>query len=96
MTRRHWLFMVGAAAMWGASYLFIKVALRDFSEGAIVCVRTPLGAAVLIALAAHWGALRPLREVAPASDLAGARIIGTGDSAAVASQAVARYDSLCR
>jgi drug/metabolite transporter (DMT)-like permease len=61
MTRRHWLFMGGAAAMWGASYLFIKVALRDFSEGTIVCVRTALGAAVLLALAAHWGALAPLR-----------------------------------
>ena len=61
MTRRHWLFMGGAAAMWGASYLFIKVALRDFSEGTIVCVRTALGAAVLLALAVHWDALRPLR-----------------------------------
>lgn len=61
LTRRHWLFMGGAAAMWGASYLFIKLALRDFSAGTIVCVRTALGAAVLLALAAHWGALRPLR-----------------------------------
>jgi drug/metabolite transporter (DMT)-like permease len=61
MTRRHLIFMGGAAAMWGASYLFIKVALRDFSEGSIVCVRTALGAAVLLAIAAHWDALRPLR-----------------------------------
>ncbi len=61
LTRRHWLFMGGAAAMWGASYLFIKVALRDFGEGTIVCVRTALGAAVLLALAARWDALRPLR-----------------------------------
>ncbi|MGZ6641374.1 MAG: DMT family transporter [Solirubrobacteraceae bacterium] len=61
MTRRHWLFMGGAAAMWGASYLFIKVALRDFSEGSIVCIRTALGAAVLLTLAARWDALAPLR-----------------------------------
>jgi drug/metabolite transporter (DMT)-like permease len=61
MTRRHWLMMGGAAAVWGASYMFIKLALDDFSEGAIVCVRTGLGAAVLLALAARWGALAPLR-----------------------------------
>jgi drug/metabolite transporter (DMT)-like permease len=61
MTRRSWLMMVGAAAVWGASYMFIKVALDDFSEGAIVCIRTALGAAVLLALAARWNALAPLR-----------------------------------
>jgi drug/metabolite transporter (DMT)-like permease len=53
--------MVGAAAVWGASYMFIKVALDDFSEGAIVCIRTALGAAVLLTLAVRWGALAPLR-----------------------------------
>jgi drug/metabolite transporter (DMT)-like permease len=61
MTRRSWLMMIGAAAVWGASYMFIKVALDDFSEGAIVCIRTALGAAVLLALAARWKALAPLR-----------------------------------
>jgi drug/metabolite transporter (DMT)-like permease len=61
MTRRSWLMMGGAASVWGASYMFIKVALDDFSEGAIVCIRTALGAAVLLALAHRWGALAPLR-----------------------------------
>ena len=61
MTRRTWLMMGGAAAVWGASYMFIKVALEDFSEGTIVCLRTALGAAVLLALAQRWGALAPLR-----------------------------------
>ena len=61
MTRRSWLMMGGAAAVWGASYMFIKVALEDFSEGTIVCLRTALGAAVLLALAQRWGALAPLR-----------------------------------
>ncbi len=55
--------MGGAAAVWGASYMFIKLALDDFSEGAIVCIRTALGAAVLLALAARWNALAPLRGV---------------------------------
>ena len=62
MTRRSWLMMGGAAAVWGASYMFIKVALDDFSEGAIVCIRTALGAVVLLTLARRWDALAPLRE----------------------------------
>jgi drug/metabolite transporter (DMT)-like permease len=53
--------MGGGAAVWGASYMFIKVALDDFSEGAIVCIRTALGAVVLLALARRWNALAPLR-----------------------------------
>ena len=61
MTRRTWLMMGGAAAVWGASYMFIKVALDDFSEGTIVCLRTALGVGVLLALARRWGALAPLR-----------------------------------
>jgi drug/metabolite transporter (DMT)-like permease len=61
MTRRSWLMMGGAAAVWGASYMFIKVALDDFSEGAIVCIRTALGAVVLLWLARRWDALAPLR-----------------------------------
>jgi drug/metabolite transporter (DMT)-like permease len=61
VTRRTWLMMIGAAAVWGASYMFIKLALDDFSEGAIVCIRTGLGAAVLLTLAARWDALGPLR-----------------------------------
>ncbi len=50
--------MGAAAALWGASYLFIKVALDDLSEGGI---RTALGAAVLLALARRRGALDALR-----------------------------------
>jgi drug/metabolite transporter (DMT)-like permease len=61
MTRRTWMLMGGAAAVWGASYMFIKLALDDFSEGAIVCIRTALGAAVLLTLAKRWGALGALR-----------------------------------
>src|SRR5215210_681611 len=61
MTRRAWLMMAGVAAVWGASYMFIKVALDDLSEGAIVCIRVALGAAVLLPLAARVGALGSLR-----------------------------------
>jgi drug/metabolite transporter (DMT)-like permease len=55
--------MAVAAALWGASYMFIKVALDDdVSEGAIIFIRTALGAAVLVPLAVRAGALRPLLE----------------------------------
>jgi len=55
--------MALAAALWGASYMFIKVALDDgVSEGAIIFIRTLLGAAVLVPLALRAGALQPLLE----------------------------------
>src|SRR3954452_21785553 len=61
MTRRSWLMLIATAAVWGSSYLFIKVALGDFSEGSIVCLRTALGAALLLAFAARRGALGDVR-----------------------------------
>jgi len=49
------------AAFWGASYLFIKVALEDgMPPFAIVCARTGLAALVLLPVAARMGALRGL------------------------------------
>src|SRR5919109_1035835 len=61
MTRRSWLMLVATAAVWGSSYMFIKVALDDFSEGAIVCLRTALGAALLLSYAAARGVLGHIR-----------------------------------
>ena len=50
------------SAFWGASYLFIKVALEDvFSPWAIVSIRTALAAAVLVPLAVRMGVLGSLR-----------------------------------
>src|SRR3954465_4750257 len=50
------------AALWGASYLFIKVALDDLSPVALVFVRTALGALVLAPVALHRGAFAPARR----------------------------------
>ena len=61
MARRSWILLAATAALWGASYLFIKVALDELSEGAIVFVRVFLGAAVLVPLAARAGALGSTR-----------------------------------
>jgi drug/metabolite transporter (DMT)-like permease len=62
VSRRAWLLMAGIAALWGSSYMFIKLALDDgLSAGAIVCIRTALGAAVLLPWALRAGALSALR-----------------------------------
>ena len=53
--------LVANAAVWGSSYMFIKVALGDFSEGAIVCLRTALGALLLLSFAASRGVLGDIR-----------------------------------
>src|SRR3954453_17571729 len=61
MNRRSWLMLIATAAVWGSSFMFIKVALDDFSEGGIVCLRTALGALLLLSFAAHRGVLSDLR-----------------------------------
>jgi len=50
------------AALWGASYLFIKIALGDLSPVAIVFARTALGAVVLTPVALRRGAFAIARR----------------------------------
>ena len=57
MDRRSWLLLLLLASLWGASYLFIKVALEDLSPAMIVFLRTALAALVLLPLAAQRDAL---------------------------------------
>jgi drug/metabolite transporter (DMT)-like permease len=62
MSRRSVALLLTLSAFWGASYLFIKVALEDvFSPWAIVSIRTALAAAVLVPLALRMGVLGSLR-----------------------------------
>ena len=62
MTRRSWLLMGLLAALWGASYLFIKVALDDGLDPIfIVFARIALGAAVLVPIAIRQGAMGAIR-----------------------------------
>ncbi len=49
------------AALWGASYMFIKVALDDVSPTFLVFVRIALGALVLAPVALHQRALATVR-----------------------------------
>jgi drug/metabolite transporter (DMT)-like permease len=63
VSRRSWVLFLSLAALWGASYLFIKVALEDeLSPPFIVFARTLLAALVLLPAAAYMGALRGVRE----------------------------------
>jgi drug/metabolite transporter (DMT)-like permease len=55
--RRAWVLIGVLAALWGASYMFIKVGLDDLSPTWLVFVRTALAAVVLVPLAASRGAL---------------------------------------
>lgn len=62
MTRRAWAELIGLAAIWGSSYLFISLTLRGFGPFALVFLRVGLAAAVLApvlirkrqALAGRW------------------------------------------
>jgi drug/metabolite transporter (DMT)-like permease len=65
VTRRAWIQMSALAALWGASYMFIKVALDDVSPIIVVWVRLVLAALVLLPIAYRRGALRSLRPHLP-------------------------------
>lgn len=62
---RGWLLYAAMAVLWGIPYLFIKEAVDSFSPAAVVAGRTLLGAAILLPIALHRGALRPALRVWP-------------------------------
>jgi drug/metabolite transporter (DMT)-like permease len=62
MDRRSWSMLLVLGAIWGASYMFIKIGVRDMSPAMVACVRIALAAAVLIPVAAASGALRGLTD----------------------------------
>lgn len=61
MDRRSWAALLLIAAIWGASYLFIKISLRDFDPVVVSWGRVALGVGVLLPFAYAAGALRGLR-----------------------------------
>jgi drug/metabolite transporter (DMT)-like permease len=61
VSRRSWVLITLLASLWGASYLFIEIGLRDLSPEMVVFARTALAAVVLFPLAIHRGALEGLR-----------------------------------
>jgi drug/metabolite transporter (DMT)-like permease len=61
--RGAWVLLGVLAALWGASYMFIKIGLDGgLSAAAVVFVRTALAALVLVPVALHRDALGALRD----------------------------------
>src|SRR5256885_12923456 len=65
VNRRAWVQMSALAGLWGASYMFIKVAIDDVSPIIVVWVRLVLAAMVLLPIAHRRGALGALRPHIP-------------------------------
>ena len=62
--RRYWTLLLTLAAVWGASYLFIKVAVDEIAPAPMMAFRTLLAAAVLIAyVVSRFGRERAAREL---------------------------------
>ncbi|MCD6014080.1 MAG: family transporter [Solirubrobacterales bacterium] len=57
MNRRAWTLLLILAAIWGASYMFIKIGVREISPGMVAWARIALAALVLVGIAAARGAL---------------------------------------
>jgi drug/metabolite transporter (DMT)-like permease len=64
MDRRSWFLLLTLGAIWGASYMFIEIGLRDLSPAMVAFVRIGLAALVLVPIAAAQGALSGIRPVA--------------------------------
>jgi len=60
MTRRGWLLFAAMAVIWGIPYLLIKIAVGELTPVTLVFLRTAVGAALLLPIAAARGGLRPL------------------------------------
>ena len=64
MTRRYGPLMLVLAAIWGASYLFIKVGVRDFEPTVLMTLRLLIAGLLLFAfLAATTGAGNALQGI---------------------------------
>ena len=60
MSRRGWFLFILVGVLWGVPYLFIKVAVdptNGFTPAILVCLRTAIGAAILIPMALKQGQL---------------------------------------
>ena len=60
MDRRAWTLLLALATIWGASYMLIKIGLRDLSPAMVAWSRIALAALVIAPIAAARGALRGL------------------------------------
>src|ERR687887_1337149 len=68
MSRRHFVMLIGLAALWGASFMFIKVGDRELHPITLVGFRMALGALTLVPIVlVRVGARETLRELRAAA-----------------------------
>ena len=61
---RYWPMLLLLAGVWGASYLFIKVAVEDIAPAPMMAARTRIAAAVLLAfIIGRFGRPRAFEEL---------------------------------
>jgi drug/metabolite transporter (DMT)-like permease len=60
VSRRGWALFAAMAVIWGIPYLLIKIAVGELTPAGLVMLRTALGAALLLPIAAARGWLNPL------------------------------------
>jgi len=60
VTRRGWALFAAMAVIWGIPYLLIKIAVGEMTPASLVLLRTVIGAALLLPVAAARGWLAPL------------------------------------
>ncbi len=65
MSRRGGALFIALCLLWGIPYFLIKVAVDELTPAVLVFLRTGLGALILLPIAAHRRALRPLLAVWP-------------------------------
>lgn len=60
MTRKGWTLFIALSLIWGVPYLMIKVAVADIDPLVVVFGRTSIGSLLLLPIALHRKALRPV------------------------------------
>jgi drug/metabolite transporter (DMT)-like permease len=51
MSRRHVFMLLSLAALWGSSFMFIKIGVRELEPTALICARLGIGAVALLPVA---------------------------------------------
>lgn len=64
-TLTNWLHLLTLGVIWGGTFMFISIALRDYGPITVACARTTLGALSLLILMRIFGAKPPTREAIP-------------------------------
>jgi drug/metabolite transporter (DMT)-like permease len=65
MERRSLVLLLILAALWGSSYMFIKIGLEDLSPAMVVFIRTALAALVLLPIALRRDGFQGIRPLLP-------------------------------